>query len=759
MVKHLVGMKIPSKFMVGSWGISFMVIVMVVVAEKPQAQEGSKGGGVKADDDVTGGGVDTVADVTGRGLDSADDVAVGSVGRMIVGTEEGWKKGRVEEQQLVASAKHNNYDIQIHSNAEVPCKREDETSEDDILVFLPRAEGIVAAPSEILKKALQETDADILLPSANINAMVGKSRAVYAAAKALGVTSLSALAQQLHASPELSSKHNVKINVGSVFHILDDFSSIGNQGLEMVENEDQYELQFNGQAPCIILALPESAHARALLLAISDYLVGTHRPKQGCVSCLSIDEQFTLNMTHHVMVAIFITKPQPFLEETLTQVLGHGLESRNTHFFIYNQVEKYKSNVDMFAKHLRKKGDVRNITLLQASGTSMDVGNVKNMAMRECLRLGCKWYINLDSYTFVNPQVIGVLMSLGHPVVAPTFRVQTSMQGSFWREIDSVSSSPAYSWDHANILDNESAMRGYWHASCLRGCYAVRHDVLARLTEPYTHSHKVPSTHPHPDPDLAFCSALREEGIPMIATSAFPNSGIFLNISHYIMTDNNIGEYISNSVMWRLAYIHQDLQSVLNGNVTHVKRPCHEVYEFPVFNPIFGFDLIQIAKQVNKWSPGLKEDPRKEHGIEPVPTVDQWFSQLGLEDLIQSLSQRIFQFLQRCAYPTQNVSRVKQALIARFQPDEIPGLPRHHDSSIVTFYINLTPNDEYKGGEVEFPVQECRVKAEVGHLLVFPGRLTHPKVLHNVTEGVLHKIMMYTEEPDADGEKLPGNSY
>ncbi|KAK7082354.1 hypothetical protein SK128_020577 [Halocaridina rubra] len=322
------------------------------------------------------------------------------------------------------------------------------------------------------------------------------------------------------------------------------------------------------------------------------------------------------------------------------------------------------------------------------------------------------------------------------------------MPASFWREIDGASSTPTYSWDHQALLDDKTSLKGYWHASCIRGVYAIRHDVLAILSDPYTHN--VPNTDAHSDSDMAFCEALREEGIPMIATSAFPNSGILLNITNYKATDHNIAQYNSNPVMWTMTYVNRDIQKVISGEFGSVKRPCHEVYEIPVFNQLFAYDILDLAKRVNRWSPGHSFDQRKEFGIEPVPTVDQWFSQLGLKDVFAALNRDIFSYLQKMGYPFSNTGLIKLGLLARFQPNEISGLPLHHDSGIMTMYINLTPLDEYKGGEVEFPKQECKVRSKLGHLLLFPSRLTHPKILHNVTEGVLYKIMMYTKEITAE---------
>ncbi|XP_064109075.1 procollagen-lysine,2-oxoglutarate 5-dioxygenase 1-like isoform X1 [Macrobrachium nipponense] len=690
---------------------------------------------------------------------SSDDAGENTIVRVIVGSEEGWRRGRVEEQQLLASARRPNFEVQIQSAAEVPCETESGFGQDDIIVFFPRAEGIITASAEMLKEKLKATSANIILPQGNVNGLIGWSGYVIKVAKTLGVTSLTSLAQQLYRSSKLRSQHNAQIDaIGSVTYTLDDYSYIGSDGLQVAVIEGSYELVVKENVPCILFASSNSAHGRALLLAVSDYLIGTHHPEHGCVSCKTVDDSIQLNVTHTVMVGVFITRPQPFLEETLSSIVRNGLPGKHTHFFVYNRVEEYSKRVSVFIESLETFGNYVNITYLEASGMSPDITSVKNMVLKECLRIKCSWYVNVEAYAFINPNVIPTLLSLDHPVIAPALRVQNWTPASFWREIDATTLIPTYSWDHSKLLNETHDVRGYWHSSCIRGVYAVRHDVLERLSDPYTLSQRDPKIFSHIDSsDIAFCGALRDHGFPMVVTNAFPNSGILLNMTNYKMKENNLDQYASNPVIWMVAYGHKELQNILGGNISAVKRPCHEVYEIPVFNELFAYDMLHLAKKKNKWSPAVKRDPRKELGVEPVPTVDQLLSQLGLATLFNSLNQNIFGTLQNLCFPFTNLNYpTPYSLVARFKANELPGLSSHHDASVITFYMNLTPKDEYEGGEVEFPQQECRVKSEVGHLLMFPGRMTHPKILHNVTDGILYKVMIFSDVFSSD-EKNPSS--
>ncbi|KAG0721568.1 Procollagen-lysine,2-oxoglutarate 5-dioxygenase 3 [Chionoecetes opilio] len=120
-------------------------------------------------------------------------------------------------------------------------------------------------------------------------------------------------------------------------------------------------------------------------------------------------------------------------------------------------------------------------------------------------------------------------------------------------------------------------------------------------------------------------------------------------------------------------------------------------------------------------------------------------SDLGLSDMLDALFQNILRTQVMISFPHSDKDIVVASHIARFRPQELPGLPSHHDASAVTFHVLLSPSFMYQGGELEFPRQGCRVKADAGEVLVFPGRLTHPKALHNVTQGELHKLVIHID--------------
>nr|XP_053626217.1 multifunctional procollagen lysine hydroxylase and glycosyltransferase LH3-like [Cherax quadricarinatus] len=585
------------------------------------------------------------------------------------------------------------------------CEGESEHDDDHLIVYLPRSEGVVQREAGWLAGALRDAGASIIIPQhPAINALVGWSQAVREALKDVGVQSLSQLAEELRRKTQLRRQHHVQLD-SRVFHVLDDESSVGSKGLHLDVREGKYQLRAARHVPCLLLAAPTSPHARALLLALSDYLTQQHLPGRGCLHCPALGERIYLKDTETVVVGVWVRHAHPFLNATLHALLAHGIHPQHVHFYIHNQVEEYGEIVEGFMAGLRPK--VKQVTLFQPRDVTSE-GQVRNLLLEECLRLGCKWYLHVDSTAYLNPNIPAVLLSLEHPVLAPALRAKNGEEATFWRELESESSRPGYSWDHTHLMNDQLDARGFWHASCIRWVYAVRRDVLERLVSPYTYDS--PKTHSQPDPDLAFCSALREAGVPMVVTTVVPNTGAVINSTNHNVNTPDLLTYVSNPLLWNLMYVNPSWTDIMKGNFSKITR-----------------------------------DPRKKTGMEEVPTVDQWTSHLGLDHLIKRLFDDIFQNQLILSFPYSLKGAIVLSLVARFQAGEVAGLSHHHDASASTFHIRLTPSHLYQGGELEFPKQKCRLKPEVGDVLTFPGRLTHPKILHNVTTGTLHKMIFHID--------------
>ena len=50
-------------------------------------------------------------------------------------------------------------------------------------------------------------------------------------------------------------------------------------------------------------------------------------------------------------------------------------------------------------------------------------------------------------------------------------------------------------------------------------------------------------------------------------------------------------------------------------------------------------------------------------------------------------------------------------------------------------------NDDYEGGEIEFPRFNLKIKAEAGDMLIFPSNYPYTHLVHEVTQGIRYTIV------------------
>lgn len=69
--------------------------------------------------------------------------------------------------------------------------------------------------------------------------------------------------------------------------------------------------------------------------------------------------------------------------------------------------------------------------------------------------------------------------------------------------------------------------------------------------------------------------------------------------------------------------------------------------------------------------------------------------------------------------------------------DDSPRLSRRRIS--MTYYIN----DNYSGGEIEFPRFNLKIKPKAGNLLVFPSSYAYNHIVHPVEDGIRYSIAQF----------------
>ena len=74
--------------------------------------------------------------------------------------------------------------------------------------------------------------------------------------------------------------------------------------------------------------------------------------------------------------------------------------------------------------------------------------------------------------------------------------------------------------------------------------------------------------------------------------------------------------------------------------------------------------------------------------------------------------------------------------------DIVNNLRLHNDISGISSLIKL--NNNFEGGETVFPRQNIDTKdMPVGHILIWPGQVTHPHKVNPVTNGIKYSLTIW----------------
>ncbi|KAJ8973615.1 hypothetical protein NQ317_003245 [Molorchus minor] len=256
------------------------------------------------------------------------------------------------------------------------------------------------------------------------------------------------------------------------------------------------------------------------------------------------------------------------------------------------------------------------------------------------------------------------------------------------------------------LLTRTFHFRGLWNVPYLTNCYLINATLLKRYDR-----RELTFNKPNLDPDMAFCSNLRE-----------------LDVFMY--------------------FIHKDYKDAIKPE-TADRQPCPDVYWWPIATEKFCQALINIMESYGKWSSGNNDDDRLEGGYEAVPTRDIHMTQVGfdnhwlyfLKKYVQPLQQKVF-----LGY-YHDPPRSLMNFVVRYRPDEQASLRPHHDTS--TFTINIALNQvgiDYEGGGCRFIRYNCSViDTKPGWIMMHPGKFTHYHEGLTVTKGTRYIMVSFVD--------------
>ena len=557
---------------------------------------------------------------------------------------------------------------------------------------------------------------------------------------------------KIYIDPELREKYSIILD-----HRAELFQNLNgeqdNVELRFASNEPYVENLVYSTKPMVIHG---NGPSKLLLNNLGNYLAHSWDLDDGCLACWENNlELKNLVEEPKVLMAIFIEKPTPFMEEFWSKIESLKYDKSNIDLYVHNSVEFHKSEVSKFVNDHQE--EYHNVEV--AGSEDMTEWHARNAAVERCRNTKCDFLFVVDSEAHLdNPHSLRLLIEQNRAVVAPMLYRPYTAWSNFW---GSLSSDGYYarSADYMEIVNNNR--RGLWNVPYITSCYLVSGTIIhdEETTPNYINNMM--------DPDMAFTANLRAKDVFMFVSNRL-NFGHLVN-NEAFSTDHlhpELWEVERNKYDWELRYLHPNHSKSLEAD-TELEEPCPDVYWFPVFTEKFCQEFVAEAEHFGVWSDGSNSDSRLESGYEAVPTRDIHMNQIGydtewlyiLDTYIRPLQEHVF-----VGY-FHRPPRSMMNFIVRYKPDEQPNLKPHHDSSTYTinvalnrvgvdyevnsfdFYVeNISMFEMLQGGGCRFLRYDCQVvDTRMGWIFMHPGRLTHYHEGLYTTKGTRYIMISFVD--------------
>ncbi|XP_028982251.1 procollagen-lysine,2-oxoglutarate 5-dioxygenase 1-like [Diachasma alloeum] len=240
------------------------------------------------------------------------------------------------------------------------------------------------------------------------------------------------------------------------------FSFLKSAGL-MSEMEAKVELRFkrneaylqNIAYNTVPMIIHGNGQSKVILNALGNYLARAWSPEEGCLNCrdaiteLPNDHQQTYPP---ILIAIFIDRPTPFLEELFEKIYQQVYPKSKLHLFIHNSEPYHDSVVQKFIDN--GGSEYKSIKIINFND-HIGFSAGKTLAMQYCLSKDCSGYFSVDSVAHLdNTYTLKLLVEQQRGIVGPLLVREEQTWSNFWGAV-ADNGYYARSTDYMDIIQNK----------------------------------------------------------------------------------------------------------------------------------------------------------------------------------------------------------------------------------------------------------------------------------------------------------------
>ncbi|XP_042217899.1 procollagen-lysine,2-oxoglutarate 5-dioxygenase 2-like [Homarus americanus] len=191
------------------------------------------------------------------------------------------------------------------------------------------------------------------------------------------------------------------------------------------------------------------------LNSLGNYLAKSWTQASGCLACQEdlIDmKNLSVDDYPHVLIAVFVENPVPFLEEMLAKVTSLNYPKHRIDLLVHNQAELHEELVKAWVAQLKSSG-YRSIKFISVED-NMKEWHARNLAVELCLRNSCDAFFSIDGDVHLdNPDTLSLLLKYNRPVLAAVVIREGQAWSTFWGAIN-AEGFYARSIDYMDIVQN-----------------------------------------------------------------------------------------------------------------------------------------------------------------------------------------------------------------------------------------------------------------------------------------------------------------
>lgn len=352
---------------------------------------------------------------------------------------------------------------------------------------------------------------------------------------------------------------------------------------------------------------------------------------------------------------------------------------------------------------------------------------IRDNSLKKAKEKDC-YYLCIDPIVHISDvNIITKLLSYDKDIISPLLKLSGKNWSNFWGDITS-DGWYRQSFNYFDLLNNNHV--GCWIVPYINHMYLIKSKCLENLENSYSNGYME-----NRGCDMAFCENMfRNYSILHLCNEEkYGYLKSHNNISENVIDINieSIYDYFNCKKSFGEKYFDERFLEIYNNKEYIFDEPIFDVIQFPFVNDIFCREIIDICENYGKWSGATKEDSRIGH--ENVPSNDIHFTEIKLHSIWEDLVKTFIAPLVSRHWGSFKTNNLNIGFVVKYEHDKFYKLEPHHDSSSYT--INVSLNDDYEGGEVNFIKKKKSVKNKKGYALIHPGRITHYHEGLPVTDG------------------------